>query len=147
MENRNRLRQQRWKKRQAEEGKKPITVMLSSRTKELIDREREEKGGTIAAVIERAIETLFGVVTSNSSWFELSPAELSPLQKEIIEEVNQRRYGTLFKTSTIAILQNKRSVPTLTGADQWDEVEVQQIFDYLDKYDLGEKLRFLKKWE
>ena len=147
MDDKNRLRQQRWKQRQAEDGKKPITVMLSARAKELVDREREATGLTLTAVIERAIENLFGVVTSNSSWFETPPSDLSPIQKEIIEAVNQRRYGTHYKAATIAMLQNTRSVPTLTGADKWDETEVQNIFDYLDKYDLGEKLRFLKKWE
>lgn len=140
-------RQKKWKEKQTAEGKKAVTVMLSERAKGLIDPERRKTRETIASVIERAVENLFGVVTSDKDWHKLPPASLNGKQREIIKEVNRRRYGLHLDPSQIALIQNKASVPTLTGASQWDEAEVQTILDYLDKNNLSVKLRFLGKWD
>jgi hypothetical protein len=144
----NKDRQRKWKEKQTAEGKKAVTVMLSERAKDLIDRECKKTDETIADVIERAIANLFGVVTSNKEWYKLPPSKLTGKQKEIIRKVNRRRYGLFMNPSEIAGIYNKRSVPTLTGAAQWDEAEVQLILDYLKKDNLGVQLRLGNgKWE
>ena len=139
-------RQKKWKQRQAVEGKKAVTVMLSERAKGLIDRERSKTGETITSVIERAVGNLFGVVTSNKEWFKLPPESLTRKQKEIIKEVNRQYRGLFFNKSQIASHQNGASVPTLTGAAQWDEAEVQTILDYLEKDNLGTVLQLTGEW-
>lgn len=140
------VRQKKWKEKQASKGKKMVSVMLSERAKELIDRESKKTGETIASVIERAVENLFDI-ESEKQWCELPPAWLSNTQKEIIRKVNRRHYGLHLNPSDIARLYNERSVPTLTGVSQWDEAEVQRILDYIAEHDLRVKLQFQKKWE
>ena len=56
----NRERQRKWKKKQAADGLRAVTVMLPTLIKELIDKEREKTGGTIAKIIEKAVINLLG---------------------------------------------------------------------------------------
>lgn len=48
-------RHKKWKDRQLAKGKKPISVMVNSYVKDLIDREKKRRGVTIANVIETAV--------------------------------------------------------------------------------------------
>jgi hypothetical protein len=138
-------RQQKLKKRQAADGKKAVTVRISAKTKKLIDQERKMTGETIADVIDRAVDKLFGIVTSDRGWARVPPTSLTCKQKAIIKEVSRKHSGLHFDPFVIAGMQNKGRVPTLTGAEQWDESEVQLILDYLEEHDLGMKLHLLKK--
>jgi hypothetical protein len=54
-----RERQRKWKNNQTSAGKRAVTVMLAPDIKDLIDKERERTGETIAGVIERAVVNLF----------------------------------------------------------------------------------------
>jgi hypothetical protein len=147
METLNKDRQWKRKERQSSDGKKAVSVMLSVRTKKLIDQERKKSGETIADVIERAVDKLFGIVSSDIGWARVPPTSLTCKQKAIIKEVNRKHSGLHFDPFVIAELQNKGHVPTLTGAEQWDESEVRLVLDYLEAHDLGLKLHLLKKWD
>ena len=54
----NRERQRKWKQKQVLNGLRAVTVMLPKDIKDLIDRERQQTGDTIAGVIERAVINL-----------------------------------------------------------------------------------------
>ncbi|MGD8367543.1 MAG: hypothetical protein PVG78_07875 [Desulfobacterales bacterium] len=49
-----RKRQQRWRKRRQAEGRRSLTVMVSTEAKQIFDEERARSGETLAQVIERA---------------------------------------------------------------------------------------------
>lgn len=135
------------KERRPSDEKKAVSVMLSARTKKLIDQERKKTGETIADVIERAVDKLFGIVAGDRGWARVPPTNLTCKQKAIINGVNRKHRGLHFDPFVIAELQNKGRVPTLTGAAQWDESEVQLILDYLEEHDLGIKLHLIKKMD
>jgi len=58
-------RQQKFREKQRSKGKKPVTVMLPEEVKELIDKEKERSGETIASIIERAVSKLLDPVSSD----------------------------------------------------------------------------------
>ena len=53
-----RLRQQRWRQRQQEEGKKQVSAMLSLKAQILLNREKRRSGESTSQVIERALMAL-----------------------------------------------------------------------------------------
>jgi enoyl reductase-like protein len=54
----NRDRQRKWKQKQSSNGMRTVTVMLPVEIKDLIDRQREETGATLAQIIETAVVNL-----------------------------------------------------------------------------------------
>ena len=53
-----RIRQQKWRLRQHEKGKKQISAMLSLKAQLLLNREKRRSGESTSQVIERALESL-----------------------------------------------------------------------------------------
>jgi hypothetical protein len=55
-----RERQKRWRRRQNNQGKKQISVMISLKAQLILNREKKRAGETNSEVIERAILNLTG---------------------------------------------------------------------------------------
>lgn len=52
-------RQKRWRKRQEEKGKKPITLILNEKTINKLNEERVKTGEKLNELVERAINYFF----------------------------------------------------------------------------------------
>jgi hypothetical protein len=66
MKTANRERQRKWKQKQASNGMRAVTVMLSAEIKSLIDQKRKETGTTIAQIIETAVVNLLAAPENTS---------------------------------------------------------------------------------
>jgi hypothetical protein len=53
-----RIRQQKWRQRQQELGKKQVSVMLSLKAQILLNREKRRSGESTSEIIERALMAL-----------------------------------------------------------------------------------------
>jgi hypothetical protein len=56
-------RQRKYIEKQRLEGKRPVTVLLSQVTKEVLERERKMTGESLSSIIERAVMNIKAPVT------------------------------------------------------------------------------------
>jgi hypothetical protein len=135
----NKERQRKWKAIQASEGRKPVTVMLSAEVKDLIDKERERTGGTIAGIIEKAVINLLNPSPVDSIF---DKADLIGDDKLdfIISHPDGRKifkavglyYNTGANAERIADSLNSGTLKTFSGNDEWTVEEVKEILDVVE---------------
>ena len=65
--NTDRQRQQKWRKRQQEQGKKQISAMISLKSQLLLNREKRRYGESTSEIIERALSALASSQQQSSS--------------------------------------------------------------------------------
>ena len=113
----NRERQRKWKQKQVSNGLRAITVMLPGRIKDLIDKEREETGDTMAKVIERAVINQLGspTVASNRSVPTVSKDAHKDLQIEEVQQLTDDLKSVVLRFESLvgmkpSVISNKVSV-------------------------------------
>ncbi len=130
-------RQQKFREKQKKEGKKPVTVMLPAKVKELIDKEKERTGETITSIIERAVLNLFDAVTSNDD------PEVKQRKKEAIyNDPTMKKLYRLIKTfdssgtppGSIATLLNISEYDPPDKGDDWKAEDVKKILREIKEF-------------
>jgi signal transduction histidine kinase len=117
MKTSNRERQRKWKKKQASNGKRAVTVMLPVEIKDLIDRQRKETGTTIAQIIETAVINLLTAPEDEPQNFVKTKLnqELEKFPAEELHQLNTdlksiiQRFETLAESKS-AVTGNPKNV-------------------------------------
>jgi hypothetical protein len=108
----NRERQRKWKQKQASNGMRAITVMLSVEIKDLIDRKRKETGATIAQIIETAVINLLTAPEDEPQSIVKTKSyqELEELPAEELHQISADLKSIIQRFDTLA-----ESKPAVTG--------------------------------
>ncbi len=142
-------RQRKWKERQKKEGKKPLSVMISKKTHEVLSEEKEKTGETFPAIVERAILNLRikTIVTCNDSGVtsngskEEQQTNIENVSSEIIVTSNADGYKeqildriVSMRDQEISFAQiarqfNEERLSTFSGKGIWHGKTVQKMYN------------------
>jgi len=127
----NRERQRKWKKKQVSNGLRAVTVMLPNCIKDLIDKERQKTGDTIADVIARAVINLLASpeTASNQSFATASTNMSRGLPTEEMQQVTDELKGIVHRFEQL--VETEPSVTSNTMAVTNDgSVKIERQDDY-----------------
>jgi hypothetical protein len=79
-------RQRKYIEKQRLEGKRPVTVLLSQVTKEVLESERKMTGESLSSIIERAVANIKAPVT-NDETLPKKPTEHTASDKGIKKKI------------------------------------------------------------
>jgi hypothetical protein len=117
-------RHKKWKEKQVAEGKKPITIMVSSHVKELIDREKKRTGSTIASIIERAVINHVAPSAAGSTSHKAAVQDVEPQQlptEDVLKIVDDLK-GIVLRIEKISGIENVTNHKLALTSDDFEEL-------------------------